>query len=101
VWGDGSSTKDYLHTSDFLRALDVLIQGKQTGLYNVGRGESVELLRLIEMVEVLTGYAVRIQNLPHYPWDVSQAWIAVDKLSDLGWEPHVSLEKAISLCLKS
>ncbi len=99
LWGDGTSTKDYIHTSDFLEAVFSLRQSEQRGVFNVGSGTSTSLLDIIALVEQLTGHRIKIRKFPHFDWDVSCSRISVEKLRSIGWQPRVSLRDAISRCL--
>jgi UDP-glucose 4-epimerase len=99
LWGDGMATKDYIHISDFLQALQLLIRTSKRGIFNVGSGISSSLMEMISIVEAITGHQVKIKMLPHFDWDVSCSRIAVEKLKAVGWEPEVNLHEAIGRCL--
>lgn len=98
-WGDGSATKDYLHCSDFLSALQALIEQDRRGVFNISSGESFSLRELAGMVGEQAGSRLRIRQEPHFPWDVSFSRISNQKLRDqTGWSPAVSVREAVSEC---
>jgi UDP-glucose 4-epimerase len=98
-WGDGSATKDYLHCSDFLSALQALLEQDRRGIFNISSGESFSLRELADLVEERAGGRLRIRHEPHFPWDVSFSRISNQKLRDqTGWSPAVSVREAVSEC---
>lgn len=99
LWGDGHATKDYLHCEDFLTALTAVMVQRQTGVWNVSRGESVSLLELVAQVEALAGRRLRIRHQPHFDWDVSFSRISNQKLqTQTGWTPSVNVRDAVEEC---
>jgi UDP-glucose 4-epimerase len=98
IWGDGSTTRDYIHVSDiaeaFCRALDY--DGPRS-VFNVSSGVGVSLNELLGIIEGVLGAPVERRYLPGRPFDVP-----VNVLSnalareELGWSPSMSLRDGIA-----
>ena len=65
-------------------------------IYNIGRGEPVELLHYIKLMEQELGKTTRKQLLPAQPGDVEETCADIDALvSDTGYSPTVSIGKGL------
>jgi UDP-glucose 4-epimerase len=53
VFGDGLQTRDYIFVEDVVRACMIAGDSDSTGSYNVGRGEEVSVLDLVEALREL------------------------------------------------
>jgi len=66
-------------------------------LYNIGRGQPVELMRFIEAIEDALGRPARKNLLPMQPGDVPDTSSDVDPLArDLDFRPSTSIETGIA-----
>ena len=66
-------------------------------LYNIGRGQPVELLRFISTIEQALGRRAQKNLLPMQPGDVPDTFSDVDPLaSDFDYQPSVSVENGIA-----
>lgn len=98
LWGDGSAKKDFLHYTDFNRALQLVIDRGLTGTYNLSYGSSHTLREMIELVEDISGRSIAIEHGPARPWDVHSSMIDNQKLREAtGWSPQISLEQGLRL----
>ena len=70
LWGDGSARKDFLHYTDFLSALELVIAGRLTGTFNLSAGKSHSVSEVIALAEKHTGRSVPLQPRPALAWDV-------------------------------
>ncbi len=62
-------------------------------IYNIGRGEPVELLHYIELMEQALGKTTGRELLPAQPGDVEDTFADIDALvSDTGYTPAISIE---------
>jgi UDP-glucose 4-epimerase len=50
VYGDGHQTRDYVYVGDVARAALIASESDAHGAYNIGRGEEVSVLELVERV---------------------------------------------------
>ncbi|MCP4874121.1 MAG: NAD-dependent epimerase [Gammaproteobacteria bacterium] len=65
-------------------------------IYNIGRGEPVELLRYIELLEQVLGKTTSKKLLPAQPGDVEDTFADVDALvADTGYAPGISIEQGL------
>lgn len=65
-------------------------------IYNIGRGEPVELLRYIELMEQTLGKTTSKELLPAQPGDVEETFADITALQqDTGYAPSVSIEQGL------
>jgi UDP-glucuronate 4-epimerase len=62
-------------------------------IYNIGRGEPVELMRYIDLLEQALGGEAERELLPAQPGDVEETYADIESLvNDTGYKPLVSIE---------
>ncbi len=102
IKGDGSAVRSYLYSGDLGRWLwQILRQGKNHGIYNVGSDREVSVAELAQIVktEAKKDIEIIIQGSPsglpphRYVPDISLA------RKELGLEVYTSLEEAIRLTI--
>jgi UDP-glucuronate 4-epimerase len=65
-------------------------------IYNIGRGEPVELPHYIELMEQAFGQTTSREMLPAQPGDVENTFADIDALvADTGYTPSVSIEQGL------
>ena len=65
-------------------------------IYNIGRGEPVELLHYIELMEKALGKTTGKELLPSQPGDVEDTFADIDELiADTGYKPAVSIQQGL------
>jgi len=65
-------------------------------IYNIGRGEPVDLLRYIELLELELGQTTLHQMLPAQPGDVAETFADIEPLTRAtGYTPQVSLQQGL------
>ena len=96
LWGDGSARKDFLHYTDFLTALELVVARRVTGTYNLSAGESHSVREVISLVEKHTGRRVPLNPQPGLDWDVQDSRLDNARLiAATGWKPLISLDEGI------
>ena len=96
LWGDGSARKDFLHYTDFLAALELVVAWRLTGTYNLSAGESHSVREVISLVEKHTGRRVPLNPQPGLDWDVQDSRLDNARLiAATGWKPLISLDEGI------
>ena len=96
VWGDGSARKDFLHYSDFLTALDLVVQRRPQGTFNLSYGESHTISEVISLTEQATGQTIAKTFQPAYTWDVHDSLLDNRKLRGaIDWNPRVPLVEGL------
>ncbi|MEV7492173.1 NAD-dependent epimerase/dehydratase family protein [Streptomyces anulatus] len=100
VWGDGSSTRDWIHVDDVVGATLAAIDHDITGPVNLGRGRATSFDQLAGYVTQAAGYTPRIKHLPTAPQGVHHR--VCDPTRMLGfYQPTVTLEEGIRRALDS
>ncbi len=65
-------------------------------LYNIGRGQTVELRHFLELIEKKLGKKAIVEELPMQMGDVAETTADIESLRrDTGYEPKVSVEEGI------
>jgi nucleoside-diphosphate-sugar epimerase len=95
VYGDGMFFRDYIHVSDCIRAIDIVLQrGERDAIYNVGNGHKVadSLLSILRYVKEQTGSSSEFKFIPakkfHKTVQVETFGMDVSKLAALGYAPE-------------
>jgi Nucleoside-diphosphate-sugar epimerases len=102
LWGDGSAIKDYVHVSDVLDGILAIVDGRQTGIFNICSGVSISVRELLSEIEAVAGRRIEIETTPRREWDVQESRLSHAKLTALtGWVPRVSLREGIDRTLTS
>jgi len=84
--GGGTQTRDFVHASDVVTALDLILEQADHGsIYNVGSGSSVAVKQLADCV------SSRQIISPERIGAVSRTCADIDKLRRLGFDPHVDV----------
>jgi dTDP-glucose 4,6-dehydratase len=99
VYGDGLNIRDWIFVGDHCRALDAVIQKGQPGeIYNIGGGNEKTNLELIhKLLELLDKPQSLIQFVTDRPaHDRRYALDCSRIVTELGWKPAYSFEKALS-----
>jgi len=94
IWGDGSTTRDYIHVDDVaVSLLKALKHSGPSGLFNVGSGIGYTLNDIVRMIEVRLKKAIRVKYQPPRSFDVPINILNISKARfELGWKPELSLE---------
>jgi UDP-glucuronate 4-epimerase len=65
-------------------------------IYNIGRGEPIELLHYIEWMEQVLGKTTSKELLPAQPGDVEATFADIDTLvADTGYTPKISIQQGL------
>lgn len=92
---DGSCIRDYIHVCDLAHAhtlgLSYIFDSKQemsTDIYNVGIGNGLSVLEIIDAFETQTGQKLNYKKGPRRPGDVMAIYSDYTKAKiNLGWQP--------------
>ncbi len=97
VYGDGRQMRDYQWVGDHCEAIDVVLHRGQLGeVYNIGTGQEIENLMMVEiLLDELGAPASLIQHVEDRPGHDRRYSINIDKMRSLGWEPKHDCEAAI------
>jgi UDP-glucuronate 4-epimerase len=97
LFGDGSARRDFTYIDDIvdgtIRALE---RADGYHIYNLGNSRTVEVSRLISLIEKACGTSARIDREPGKPGDVRLTCADITRAgSDLGYNPCVPIEEGI------
>lgn len=96
--GDGRQTRDFIHVSDVVTALQLLGRASSgEGIWNVSAGRSVTILELARVVERVVGRNLGRRASPPRPGDVRHSSIRSIRLTASGWAPTMPLERGVAL----
>lgn len=89
---DGTCVRDYIHVGDLadahLRAVDYLLQGGDSNVFNLGNGQGFSVKEVISKVKEVTGRDFPVVISPRRSGDPAVLIASSDKArSVLGWQP--------------
>lgn len=106
VYGDGTSSRDYVHVEDIVQAITGALNSKGKGgeAYNVG-GETVLIDALAEQVseslKKATGRSAQITHLPPRPGETKNFSYNLEKIErSLGYRPTWGVKRGIEQVAK-
>jgi GDP-L-fucose synthase len=96
VWGTGKPRREFLHVDDLARAIVICLEKYDSDEHiNIGTGSDLTIKELAYKIAEISGFDGRIE------WDESredgtlQKVLDVQKITNLGWKPTISLENGI------
>ena len=97
VFGDGNTSRDYTYVDDTVDGV-IAATDKEFGyeIINLGESQTIELDRLIELLEQAMGVKAEINRQPAQPGDVPITFANIEKAQRLlGYNPQVKIEDGI------
>jgi nucleoside-diphosphate-sugar epimerase len=98
VWGDGGSTRDWVHIDDVYAACMALVEDGTTEPVNIGTGRPTSFDELAGLVTKAAGYSPAIEYVPDAPQGVYHRVADPTRLHQT-YVPRVSLEDGIRRAL--
>ncbi len=98
VFGDGSTRRDYTYIDDIISGVRAAIDfdGGRHEIFNLGESQTVELSRLIQLLEQNLDMRAVIDRQPMQPGDVPQTFADITKAREmLGYDPQTGIEEGI------
>jgi GDP-L-fucose synthase len=96
VWGTGTPRREFLHSSDLARAVDVLLrQYDSPEPINIGTGIDISIKELAELIAKVTGFTGEIIWNKDKPDGTPRKLLSVEKLFNLGWRPEVQFNDGL------
>jgi UDP-glucose 4-epimerase len=99
IWGDGATTRDYFYVSDLVEALVASAQRQldQERVFNVGGGEEISLLQLVDLVEGVVGRKAHVEYLPRRTFDPPRISLDTSQARRvLGWQAQVPISQGLA-----
>lgn len=98
IWGTGNPYREFLYVDDMAEATVFLLENyKGNTFVNVGTGEDLTIRELAETIKKVVGYDGELVFDSTKPDGMYKKQLDVSKLSNLGWEPKISLEEGLKL----
>jgi dTDP-glucose 4,6-dehydratase len=97
VYGDGLQVRNWIHSTDFSRAIGhVLAHGVAGEVYNAGGPDEQPNIAIVERIVELTGAdRAQIEHVADRPGHDRRYSLSSDKVRALGWEPRVRLAEGL------
>ena len=103
IEGDGSQTRDFVHTSDIVRANLTAATNEHTGAaFNIGTGTSVTINELAEMIRDLTNSESEIIHRDPRAGDIKRSRVDLaNARAKLRYEPTIPLAEGLKSLLRT
>ena len=95
IFGDGEQTRDFTFVTDVIKANIIAAESDASGVFNIGRGESISINRLAELIIRLVGNNVEPIHKEPRPGDIRHSLADISKARAIGYEPKYSLEDGL------
>jgi UDP-glucuronate 4-epimerase len=97
VFNHGEMIRDFTYVDDIVQGILAALEKPQRGaVYNLGRGDSMELMDMIQHLEQHLGVKAEVDMLPMQPGDVPATLADISKARlDLGYEPQTDTATGI------
>lgn len=102
VYNYGDMKRDFTYVDDIVDGIVVVMENINNGkidsgeIFNIGRGEQVQLMDFIKAIEENTGKGAICNMMPKHPADTKETWSNTEKLQALGYNPKVSINEGVS-----
>jgi len=96
IFGDGKQTRDFTFIKDATEANILAAESDASGVFNIGRGESVTINQLARLAIRLVGNnsVAPVYDKPR-PGDIRHSLADISKSRILGYNPRYSLEEGL------
>ncbi len=98
LFGDGTTYRDYTHVSDIVNGFLAAIKygKKKFDVFNIGSGNPVTLMELVNGLEQAMKVKATIDFLPKQAGDVDRTYADINKAkADLGYSPKMNIEEGL------
>ncbi|MEM4575697.1 MAG: dTDP-glucose 4,6-dehydratase [Archaeoglobaceae archaeon] len=96
LYGTGKNVRDWIFVEDHCRAIDLVLQKGDPGIYNISSGEEKTNLEVVETILKIMGKDENliefVEDRPGHDFRYS---LDSSKIRELGWRPKVSFEEGI------
>lgn len=100
IWGDGSSTRDWIHISDLVGATLALLDADVTGPVNLGWGRATSFDELAGIVTAAAGYRPQLKHRHDAPQGVHHRVSDPSRMLN-HYVPTVTLEEGVRRALNA
>lgn len=97
----GNMKRDFTYIDDVVHGIECAAENMtQRDMYNLGRGEQVELKRFVDAIQTSLGKEAIIEYGPKHPADAVETWSDTRKLQEIGYSPKISIEEGVDNFVK-
>jgi dTDP-glucose 4,6-dehydratase len=98
VYGDGKQVRNWIHATDFARAIGhVLEHGAPGEVYNAGGPDEEANITVVKRIIELTGASEsQIEHVNDRPGHDRRYSLSSEKVRALGWEPRVRFDEGLA-----
>lgn len=98
VFNYGEMSRDFTYIDDIIDGTVIAIDNLSSGheVFNIGRGEPVNLMEFINCLERVFGSTAEKQMMPMQPGDVPATFADTSRLRQMGYSPRFSLSEGIA-----
>ncbi len=102
VYGDGRQMRDYMWVMDHCEAIDLILHRGEPGqVYNVGTGEEIENLEMVEIIlDTLGKPRSLVQFVEDRPGHDRRYAMDISKMRALGWAPRHTPREAVAKAVR-
>ncbi len=98
VFGDGTSTRDYVYVTDVVDAMIRSMDSAGGLLVNVGTAVETQINVLFELVARATGSTLGPRVLPLRVGEIQRSALSIERAkAQLGWKPMIDIRDGISI----
>ncbi len=100
--GGGKAEKSYLHSEDLARAIYLLAQSGDGGVYNVGPHDPTPMIEVARLVAETMCLDVQqlFEPSPDRDHQDSRYWLDSSKIRERGWQPQVFWREGLTRTMK-
>jgi UDP-glucose 4-epimerase len=101
VYGDGIQTRDYVYVEDCVAAFVAAANYGKAGIWNIGTGTEVNVLKLATLVARLTGNRSQLVFAPARQGELLRSALSWELAAqDLGWRPVTPLADGVQAVVR-
>lgn len=101
VFNNGDMKRDFTYVEDIVSGIEIIVRkvlfdtDNYHDIYNLGRGEQVQLMNFISEIEKNVGKKAYIKFADLHPADLKETWADTTKIKQLGYNPQTSIAEGI------
>jgi len=101
IFGDGEQTRDFVFVKDAVTASILAAESNATGIFNIGRNESITINQLAVLIIRLVGNVIEPIHAEVRPDDIKHSLADISRARTFGYRPKWSLEDGLKETIKS
>lgn len=101
VWGSGEAYREFLYISDFVEALNIVIENYNSiEPINIGFGTDIKIKDLVYKISNIFEFKGETFFDKSMPEGMHRKLLDSSKIFDLGWQPKISLDEGLKSLYK-